>query len=161
MTDTSTTTIVVAHFPEDGDIVRALFTEYVNSLDIDLSFQDIAVELANLPGKYSPPAGGILIARDSENDPVGCVALRPLKNKSTCEMKRLYVRPQARGRELGYRLAVAMMEYAKTAGYTHMVLDTLASMRTAQKLYGRLGFSEIQAYYESPLAETLYFGRSL
>jgi ribosomal protein S18 acetylase RimI-like enzyme len=161
ISDTSTIAIASARFPKDGDIVRALFTEYVDALGIDLSFQDVSAELAKLPGKYSPPAGGVLIARDSENYPVGCIALRPLKAKGTCEMKRLYVRPQARGQDLGYRLAVEIMGYGKTAGYTRIVLDTLASMQTAQKLYARLGFHEIRPYYENPVPGTLYLGRSL
>jgi ribosomal protein S18 acetylase RimI-like enzyme len=133
----------------------------VDGLGIDLTFQDVSAELAKLPGKYSPPAGGVLIARDNVNYPVGCIALRPLKTEGTCEMKRLYVRPQARGHDLGYRLAVEIMEYGKTAGYTRIVLDTLASMQTAQKLYARLGFYEIQPYYENPVPGTLYLGRSL
>jgi ribosomal protein S18 acetylase RimI-like enzyme len=161
MSDTSTITIAPARFPEDVEIVRALFREYVDNLGIDLSFQDVSAELAKLPGKYSPPAGGVLIARDSAGLPVGCIALRPLKAKGTSEMKRLYVRPEARGHDLGYRLAVEIMQYGKSAGYTRVVLDTLASMQTAQRLYARLGFHEILPYYESPVPGTLYLGRSL
>jgi ribosomal protein S18 acetylase RimI-like enzyme len=161
MSDTSTITIAPARFPEDVEIVRALFREYVDNLGIDLSFQDVSAELAKLPGKYSRPAGGVLIARDSAGLPVGCIALRPLKAKGTSEMKRLYVRPEARGHDLGYRLAVEIMQYGKSAGYTRVVLDTLASMQTAQRLYARLGFHEILPYYESPVPGTLYLGRSL
>jgi len=153
--------IEAARFPEEGDLVRVLFREYVAALGVDLSFQDFDRELANLPGKYAPPAGGVLIARDSENRPVGCITLRALDAEGACEMKRLYVRPEARGQDLGYRLAKAMMDYAKSAGYTRVVLDTLASMRTAQKLYARLGFEEIEAYYDNPLPGTLYLGRDL
>lgn len=161
MLETSIISIASAYFPDEGEVVRVLFKEYVDTLGVDLSFQGFNAELANLPGKYSAPVGGVLIARNSEDYPVGCIALRASEVGGVCEMKRLYVRPQARGHALGYRLAVAMMEYARTAGYTRVVLDTLASMQTAQKLYARLGFEEIEPYYENPVPGTLYLGRDL
>jgi ribosomal protein S18 acetylase RimI-like enzyme len=156
MSKSSTVSIAPIRVPDDLDIVRRLFGEYLNSLAIDLSFQDVDTELAALPGKYAPPAGMILIARDIEGLPLGCVALRPLAEPGTCEIKRLYVRPQARGHDLGRRLAQGAIAYAKEANYSRILLDTLAPMRAAQKLYASLGFRPIEPYYANPMPGTIY-----
>jgi putative acetyltransferase len=149
-------TIIPARFPDDTATVRSLFAEYVDSLGIDLSFQNVAAELAELPGKYAPPAGALLIARDAQGQALGCVALRPLDQSGACEMKRLYVRPAARGLDLGRRLAEEIIAAARAAGHTHILLDTLAQMRAAQALYSSLGFRTIAAYYDNPLTGTVY-----
>jgi putative acetyltransferase len=79
--------------------IRAMFQEYANSMGLDLTYQSFSEELANLPGKYAPPSGCILMARVG-GEPAGCVALRPLGD-GVCEMKRLYVQPNGRrGRPL-------------------------------------------------------------
>jgi ribosomal protein S18 acetylase RimI-like enzyme len=152
----SAITIVSARFPDDVETVRALFREYTDGLGIDLSFQDIAAELSGLPGKYAPPQGVVLLARDGAGEAVGCIALRPLAEPGACEMKRLYVRPAARGHDLGRRLAEAVIAHARAAGYSRMLLDTLATMARAQALYAALGFRETGAYYDNPLPGTRY-----
>lgn len=140
--------------------IRALFTEYAEGLGVDLCFQGFEAELAGLPGRYAPPAGAILIARTPEGAALGCVAMRPLGG-GDCEMKRLYVRPQARGTALGRRLAAAIIEAARGAGHRRMLLDTLDHMRPALTLYRSLGFREVDAYYDNPLPGVVYLARAL
>lgn len=149
-----------AETPEDIAAARGLFRAYVDSLAIDLGFQDVEAELATLPGKYAPPGGAILLARDPEGRAVGCVALRPL-GSGTCEMKRLYALPKTRGTGLGRRLAEAILAEARRAGYRRILLDTLDSMAAARGLYAALGFAETEAYYANPTPGTVYLARDL
>jgi ribosomal protein S18 acetylase RimI-like enzyme len=153
--------IAPAGFPADREAVLGLFREYVDGLGVDLSFQSVEAELADLPGKYAPPAGLILLARNDGGEPVGCIALRPLTAHGACEMKRLYVRPSARGTGLGRRLAEAVIARAATLGYVRMWLDTLTTMQPAQALYESLGFRDAEAYYENPLPGTRYLALDL
>lgn len=155
----SAPSISPASFPDDLEIAHTLCREYVDSLGVDLSFQDAEDELANLPRHYGPPGGRFLIAR-AAGQAVGCAALRFLDLR-TCEMKRLYVRPVARGTGLGRRLAGAIIEAARKLGYARMRLDTLPQMREAFALYQSLGFCEIPAYRFNPVAGTRYLERDL
>lgn len=148
-----------ARFPSDLPLVQALFREYTASLGIDLSFQDFESELASLPGKYAPPRGRLLIARRGAQA-MGCVALRPISVEA-CEMKRLYVRPAARGEQLGRRLAERICEEARAAGYRRICLDTLPGMAAAIGLYGSMGFKPIEPYVFNPIPSALFLGRDL
>lgn len=146
--------------PRDLPAIRDLFRAYAASLPIDLSYQGFDDELAWLPGKYAPPDGALLIARDAQSEALGCVAMRPLE-PGICEMKRLYVAPAGRGAGLGRQLALAIIEAARARGYTEMRLDTLASMGEARALYRSLGFTEIGAYYDTPIAGTVFMSLKL
>lgn len=151
--------ITEACWPHDRALVETLFREYVESLDEDISFQDVASELAGLPGKYASPEGVVLIAWLGD-EAAGCVALRPLA-PGTCEMKRLYVRPAFRGHAIGLALAEALIVHAREMRYRIMVLDTLSSMGAALSLYRALGFKPIRPYYENPLPGATYLGLEL
>ena len=135
--------------------VRELFREYEAFLDVDLCFQSFEEELAGLPGKYSRPGGDLLIGIDGERT-VGCVALRKLDN-GVCEMKRLFVKPEARGSGLGRRLAQEIILVARELGYSLMRLDTLDRLTEAMHLYETLGFRRTEPYYENPLAGVVYW----
>lgn len=138
-----------------------LFNAYASSLEVDLSYQDFATELATLPGKYAPPAGEILLARDGHGAPLGCVGLRPIAPEGCCEMKRLYVSPEARGLGLGRALIDAIIAEAMRIGYREMRLDTLPTMTEAISVYKKAGFMPIDPYYETPIASTIFFARPL
>jgi GNAT superfamily N-acetyltransferase len=145
----------------DLNDARELFLEYAASLDVDLAFQGFEAELAQLPGKYAPPGGELLLARGEDGAPVGCVGLRPLDIPGACEVKRLYVRAAARGTGLGRLLAVSIVDLAASCGYREIMLDTLPSMSSAIALYKALGFRPIPAYWNNIVPGILYFGRGL
>ena len=130
-------------------IIRELFVEYAESLGFDLCFQNFEEELANLPDKYAPPEGCLLLAKYNEQ-PAGCVALRKLSD-DICEGKRLYVRPQFRGLKIGRKLTEAVIAEAKKIGYSLMRGDTINTMTAALSLYKSLGFKEIEPYYHNPI----------
>ena len=133
-----------------------LFETYAKSLGIDLSFQDFATEMASMPGKYAPPTGSLLLARNSTGEAIGCVGLRPFDGNRRCEMKRLYIDPQGRSLGVGKALAEAVIEDARALGYLAMKLDTLPDMVSARRLYENLGFLEIAPYYSTPIEGTIF-----
>ena len=137
----------------DLEFVRELFREYQSGLGIDLCFQDFETELAELPGVYSPPEGNLWIHEG------GVVAVKPLKDEGirTCEMKRLYVRPEFRGTGLGRKLAKTTIEWARATGYARIKLDTLSRLEPAVRLYRSLGFVETKSYNFNPENDVLYF----
>ncbi len=129
----------------DMDEVRAIFREYADATGIDLEFQGFEAELAALPGFYVE----ILVAR-ADRSVCAAVALRHLDD-TTCEMKRLYVRPEYRGRDLGRTLATAIIDEARKRGYRTMRLDTLPTMTAAMALYESLGFVDVEPYRYNPV----------
>jgi GNAT superfamily N-acetyltransferase len=135
----------------DAGALRALFREYFDRLGPDGWFTDLEAELAALPGGY----GAILVARDGE-EITGCVALRRLED-GVCEMKRLYVRPGARGSGTGRALAEAIVEEGRRLGYRTMRLDTLPTMDAARELYLSLGFRPTRRYDANPVEGVLFF----
>jgi putative acetyltransferase len=130
---------------------RALFLEYASALGVDLEFQDFSRELRDLPGEYAPPQGALLLAVVGKQH-AGCVALRGLDEPGVCEMKRLYLRAEHRGRGYGHALLHAAFAEARRLGYERMRLDTLPTMGDAIRLYESHGFRDIAPYRANPVA---------
>ncbi len=139
---------------------RKLFLEYAQSLDFSLCFQNFDKELAGLPGDYAPPDGRLLLA-EYGGQLAGCIALHKLED-DVCEMKRLYLRPQFRGKGLGRALADRIITEARQIGYQRMRLDTVEPvMKDAVAMYGKFGFREIAPYCANPIAGALCMELSL
>jgi ribosomal protein S18 acetylase RimI-like enzyme len=145
----------------DHEAIKALFREYAQSLGFSLAYQDFDKELADFPGKYSAPDGALLLAT-VDGVAAGTVALRKLE-AGICEMKRLYVRPEFRGRRtadgrsIGRALAEDIVSIGRERGYQRLRLDTITGkMRHAVALYRSMGFVEIPPYYASPIPDTAY-----
>jgi ribosomal protein S18 acetylase RimI-like enzyme len=142
--------------------IKTLFLEYETFLGINLSFQGFEQELQNLPGMYSPPDGALLLAFQNEMS-LGCGAIRRFGSIeiNTCEMKRLYVKPSARGHGLGRKIAQKLIQIGRESGYKTMVLDTLDRLTEAKALYQSLGFIQIPPYYDNPLPGVTYWELNL
>ncbi|MBS0189352.1 MAG: GNAT family N-acetyltransferase [Planctomycetes bacterium] len=163
--------LVYASTASEVEAARSLFREYAASIAHlcaeSFAQQNLEAELRDLPGKYAAPRGCILLALD-QSTPVGCVALRPIdraahdsRDERVCEMKRLYARPETRGRGVGRLLCDELIRFAKQGGYTLMKLDTEPDLEAACRLYRTLGFVEIPRYNDDPKPETLYMGLRL
>ena len=139
--------------------VKTLITEYSNQLGRDLSFQNIDEELKNPEHKYTTPQGEILVVVDHDKV-LGMVAYHR-HSDVRCEMKRLYVRPDARGMHLGNTLVAEILAHAKNAGYKEMVLDTIEPLKAAISLYKKHGFEECEAYYHNPMNDVIYMRKQL
>ena len=136
-----------------------MLREYVAWIGLDLAFQEIDAELDGLPGDYAPPRGALFVAVDGDRY-LAMIALRPIDH-TVAEMKRLYVRPDARGRGLARRLIAQLCEEARRLHYTEVRLDTLPKMGEAQALYETCGFVDIEPYYESPIAGTRFMSKKI
>jgi ribosomal protein S18 acetylase RimI-like enzyme len=152
-------TVVDADSPARIAAAQALFVEYAATPDVSVCVQDYAAEVSGLPGKYAPPAGALLLALD-DGRPVGCVALRALEPPGA-EMKRLYVRPDGRGKGVGEALVRELIGRARSTGYATVRLDTLPSMTTAQAMYRRLGFRIIPPYPKNPIPGASHYELTL
>ena len=138
---------------------QELFVEYFDFLraDVDNTVDDLndvpplagyREEIASLPGRYSPPDGRLLLAR-YETEAAGCVAFYQLED-GICEVKRLWVRPRFRGQRIGRMLVEALIEEARSSGYSAMVLSTVDVLQEAIFLYQSVGFELIPPYYDMP-----------
>jgi ribosomal protein S18 acetylase RimI-like enzyme len=147
--------LIQAALPAHVDQARELFLEYAGTLGFSLCFQSFDEELKSLPGAYAAPSGRLLLAHIA-GEPAGCVALRKLE-EGICEMKRLYVRPAFRGKNLGRILVDRLISEARAIGYQRMRLDTIgSSMQKAIALYREIGFREIAPYRSNPIEGALY-----
>jgi GNAT superfamily N-acetyltransferase len=140
--------------------IKILFKAYLQELNEDLCFQSFDSEIDNPLYKYSAPTGALYIATYNAT-PVGCIALQPLLDAGTCEMKRLYVDPEYRKFGIGDALVKALLQEAKAMDYTLMKLDTLERLQAAIKLYLKFGFETVNAYYDNPLPGVVYMQKEL
>ena len=140
--------------------VKDLFRAYLQELDEDLCFQSFDSEIDNPLYKYSAPTSALFIATYNTT-PVGCIALQPLQEVGTCEMKRLYVDPEYRKLGIGDALVKALLQEAIVLDYTLMKLDTLERLQAAIKLYQKFGFETVTAYYDNPLPSVVYMQKKL
>ncbi len=141
--------------------VGILFAEYTDMLiACDRSFQKYLElqhydeELKHLEDKYGAPYGRLYLAC-YEKELAGCIGLRKIDGQN-CEMKRLYVRPQFRGKKIGYRLVQKIISDAREIGYAHMLLDTLPFLKSAIHMYEKFGFYTIESYNNSPMSTSIY-----
>ncbi len=152
--------------PDTDELIEAarlIFREYAQSLGIDLGFQDFENELDSLPGEYGHPDGQLLLSM-IDGEVAGCCAFRPMPDAdvaNACEMKRLYVRPAFRRFGLGRLMAQRLLDDARRAGYSAMLLDTLDDMESARGLYATLGFETIPPYYYNPIPGAHYLKADL
>ena len=140
--------------------IKTLFKAYLLELNEDLCFQSFDSEIDNPLYKYSAPTGALFIATYNAT-PVGCIALQPLLEAHTCEMKRLYVVPEYRNLKIGDALVKSLLQEAQLLGYTTMKLDTLERLQAAIQLYQKFGFETVTAYYDNPLPSVVYMQKDL
>jgi putative acetyltransferase len=146
--------IVPAETPEQIALVRALFEEYWSSFGFTPCFQGFADEVAALPGKYAQPHGRLALA-EVEGIAAGCVAMRRV-DPSRCEVKRLYVRPNARGSGVGRALLHWVIAQARCAGYGELLADTMPVMAQALAMYDRMGFERTGPYSTDATPGAIY-----
>lgn len=148
-----------AKFPADLQAVQTLMREYQTAMNAETCFDAFEEELRDLPGPYARPTG-VVVLGFVNREPAACVAMRPL-SASTCELKRLYVRPEARGTGLGLGLVRRVLREAREMGYATIKLDTLPTMTQAIKLYEKMGFVRTRPYNHRKAGEAVFFERSI
>ena len=141
--------------------VKELFNEYTNmvvngepTFEEYLKVQNFDQEVEHLEEKYGRPEGRLFLAY-FDGKAAGCIGLRKIDD-DICEMKRLYVRPEFRGKHIGKMLVNKIVEEAKNTGYKMMVLDTFSFLKSAIKMYKEFGFYEIEQYNDSPMKDAIY-----
>lgn len=150
---------ILAENSNDYQAAKQLFKEYADDINIDLSFQKFDKELSEIEKMYAPPVGGIILCK-AENKHVGCIAIRNISDK-VCELKRMYVHPEFRGKGIGKILLEKIIHLAKDYHYELIRLDTLNYMAPAIHLYKEYNFYEIEPYYFNPNSTAIYFEKKL
>ncbi len=150
------TTLTEAKSDSDFQIAVQLFKEYASEIGIDLEFQNFSKELENLKDQYSRPKGAIFIVRHNTSSVSGCFGIRALEGL-ICELKRMYLKTEARGFGIGKLMLEKSIAIGKELGYQKMRLDTLSTMYSAIELYKKTGFYEIKPYRFNPIKGAKYF----
>jgi ribosomal protein S18 acetylase RimI-like enzyme len=149
----------IASTPAQFQTAKQLFEEYAAALNVDLCFQGFDEELKTLDVQYNLPKGCLVLVCENEKA-IGCAAIRQFEH-TTCELKRMYLKPECRAKSIGKKLLQFMFDKAKELGYTKMRLDTLPQMKEAQSLYKQFGFREIDSYRFNPVHGTVYMEKTL
>ncbi|HEX6426780.1 MAG TPA: GNAT family N-acetyltransferase [Niastella sp.] len=152
-------TLKKAETTTDFDNGKQLFLQYIQSLDFKLTFQDVDRELEEIAVEYNAPAGALLLAYDGEKA-IACAGVRKI-DSSTAELKRMFVDPAYRGRQLGQQLLQMALEAAKQLRYSSIRLDTVPNMRSAIKLYESAGFRQIDPYRFNPMPGAIFMEKEL
>jgi len=141
---------------------RRLIVEYQTFLNVDLCFQNFDAEIDNLSGFYARP-GQLYLGLDQNDHAVGCIGFHPLgpAGDKVAELKRLYVQPSSQSNGLGRQLLDAALDAAREAGFRSIRLDTLPTLTTAILMYRKIGFVDIEAYYDNPISGVLYMSKDL
>jgi len=141
--------------------VGQLFSEYTRMLIKEvpafkdyLDMQNYAEEIKHLEEKYGKPRGRLYLAYHND-DLAGCIGLRKI-DEQRCEMKRLYVRPEFRAKNIGKLLVEQIIRDAQEIGYIKMLLDTFPFLESALRMYKSYGFKEIACYNDNPIADSVY-----
>lgn len=148
-----------ATFPDDAASVLKIWREFIANSPVNLDYQGNDVEFEDLPGKYAAPRGCVLLA-DRAGNIEGCIAFRGVSTE-ICEMKRLYVRPSARGCNVGYKLVEQLIIEARRGGYCEMRLDVQEKSIAARKLYQAFGFITAEAISFNPVTGASFLGLRL
>ena len=152
--------LVEAKAKDDFNEASILFREYESGLGIDLGFQNFREELETISIQYGKPNGVLILAKSTELKIIGCAGVRRYEG-SICELKRMYIKPEARGLGLGKILLRKSVEIATELGYSKMRLDILPDMKKAIKMYEREQFHEIEAYRYNPVKGARYYEKDL
>ena len=151
--------IEIASSAEQFRLARVLFREYAATLSVDLCFQNFDKELQDIDIQYGKPSGALMLVMQ-DGKAIGCGAVRKLEGK-VGELKRMYLRPDARGLGIGSKLLSKCFEAARRLGYDTLRLDTLPEMTEAQAMYRKHGFYEISSYRPNPVKGSLYMEKRL
>ena len=121
------------------DIIKSLFVEYSQIKGAEGCFVSFEKELADLATFYK---GGAILVGFEDETPIATIALRKV-DETTSEVKRLFVKPEHRGKGYSRKMLDAMFQRAKSLGYKEVMLTTRPEvMPVAYALYQRIGFNQ-------------------
>ena len=136
------TAVLRLYQPSDHDAVRALIESVLAEFGFAHTITSVERDLAEIESRYGGDGAGFWVADDG-GEVVGTVAVRP-KEGRTCELKRLYLRPDRRGTGLGQQLYAHAENFARAHGYDTIWLDSSRRFGRAHRLYERNGFTLVE-----------------
>lgn len=130
--------------------------------ELSATFPEPGATHFSLAGQHVAPGDGAFLIAYRDGQPVGCGAMRRI-DATTAELKRMYVKPSARGQGVGRALVDALEREARELGVTRVVLETGTRLTAAITLYERMGYERIPLFgeYLSSPATSLCYGKAL